>query len=92
MQKRNFFQSKLYVNKKYLAYIQFFIQSNRFSLFDLQEFSDVLSERDSTASEGEFFEKIVGNPIHAYKMMKRFSVDLGKIEKDLKEDDWSGEN
>ena len=51
-----------------------------------------MSERDSVNNEGEFFDRIVGNPIHAYKMMKRFSVDLGKIEKDLKEDDWSGEN
>ena len=49
-----------------------------------------MSERDSVNNEGEFFDRIVGNPIHAYKMMKRFSVDLGKIEKDLKEDDWSG--
>ncbi len=38
-----------------------------------------------------FLDAIVGNPIHAYKMMKRFSIDLSRIEKDMKEDDWASQ-
>ena len=34
-------------------------------------------------------EKIITNPIHAYKMMKRFAVDWQLIEKDLQTDEWS---
>ena len=34
-------------------------------------------------------EKIISNPIHAYKMMKRFAVDWQLIEKDLQTDEWS---
>jgi uncharacterized protein YjaZ len=39
---------------------------------------------------GELLNRIVGNPIHAYKMMKRFSIDWKKIELSLEEDDWAG--
>ena len=34
-------------------------------------------------------EKIITNPIHAYKMMKRFAVDWQLIEKDLQTEEWS---
>ena len=34
-------------------------------------------------------EKIISNPIHAYKMMKRFAIDWQLIEKDLQTDEWS---
>ncbi len=37
-------------------------------------------------------DSVVGNPIHAYKMMKRFAVDLTRIEKDMKDDDWESKN
>ena len=33
--------------------------------------------------------KIITNPIHAYKMMKRFAIDWQLIEKDLQTDEWS---
>ena len=32
----------------------------------------------------------VGNPIHAYNLIRRFSIDIGNIEKDIQEDDWAG--
>ena len=40
-------------------------------------------------SDEALMEKIIGNPIHAYKMMKRFAVDWQLIEKDLQTDEWS---
>jgi uncharacterized protein YpuA (DUF1002 family) len=49
-----------------------------------------MSEKRENSDEQEFTDRVVGNPIHAYKMMKRFSVDWKKIENDLKEDDWTG--
>ena len=49
-----------------------------------------MAERKAVNNEKEFLDRVVGNPIHAYKMMKRFSVDWNKIEQDLKKDDWSG--
>ena len=33
---------------------------------------------------------IVGNPVQAFKLMRRFTVDIPNIEKDLKQDDWKG--
>ena len=49
-----------------------------------------MSERQMTTSDSEFLDLIAGNPIHAYKMMKRFAVDWKKLEQDLTEDDWKG--
>ncbi len=51
-----------------------------------------MSERDSVATDAEFYDRILGNPIHAYKMMKRFSVDLKRIEAEMKKDDWTSED
>ena len=51
-----------------------------------------MAERRAGDAETEFLDRIVGNPIHAYKMMKRFTVDLKKIENDLKEKDLEGKN
>ena len=33
-------------------------------------------------------DEIVGNPIHAFNLVKRFVVDWKKIENDLSKDDW----
>ena len=33
----------------------------------------------------------VGNPVHAYNLMRRFTIDLPSIERDLGQDDWAGE-
>ena len=38
----------------------------------------------------KFVNRVVGNPIHAYKMMKRFAIDWKRIEKSLEDDDWEG--
>ena len=52
----------------------------------------MLSERSKVNTDEEFLDRVIGNPIHAYKMMKRFSVDWSKMEKHLEEDHWSGKN
>ena len=33
-------------------------------------------------------DEVVGNPIHAFNLVKRFVVDWKKIENDLSKDDW----
>ena len=53
-----------------------------------QEFDEVLKERRQSPSEEDLIEKIATNPIHAYKMMKRFTVDWKTLQKDLEETDW----
>lgn len=54
----------------------------------LEEFDEVLKERRQSPSEEDLIEKIATNPIHAYKMMKRFTVDWKTLQKDLEETDW----
>ena len=51
-----------------------------------------MKEREEVMTNEELDEKIIGNPIHAYKTVKRFAVDLKKIEQDMneQEDDWKG--
>ena len=53
-----------------------------------------MKEREEVKNNEDLDEKIIGNPIHAYKTVKRFAVDLKKIEQDLneQEDDWKGTN
>ena len=51
-----------------------------------------MAERESVQNEREFNERVVGNPIHAYKAVKRFVVDWRQIEKDLAKDDWKDTN
>ena len=58
-------------------------------VFFLQEFDEVVQERRNVQSDDALMEKIISNPIHAYKMMKRFAVDWQLIEKDLQTDEWS---
>ena len=60
------------------------------SPFVFQDFTAVMSERGTASSDSEFLDRVAGNPIHAYKMMKRFAVDWKKLEADLTEDDWKG--
>jgi len=55
----------------------------------LEEFEEVVQERKNVPTEEALMEKIITNPIHAYKMMKRFAVDWQLIEKDLQTDEWS---
>ena len=49
-----------------------------------------MKERSLEKSDEDLDERIIGNPIHAYKTVKRFAIDLKKIEQDLQEDDWKG--
>ena len=51
------------------------------------EFNDVMSERKMGNSDEELDEYIIGNPIHGYKMVKRFAIGLKKMEQNLQEDD-----
>eukprot|EP00095_Tigriopus_kingsejongensis_P007522 snap_masked-scaffold103_size370364-processed-gene-2.2 protein:Tk07522 transcript:snap_masked-scaffold103_size370364-processed-gene-2.2-mRNA-1 annotation:"hypothetical protein DAPPUDRAFT_22132" len=55
----------------------------------MSEYNGLMEEKRSEDSDEEFMEKIIGNPIHAYKLMKRFSVDWKKIEEDLQGDEWA---
>ena len=55
---------------------------------DFQEFDEVLQERRTSSSEEELAERIATNPLHAYKMMKRFNVDWKTLEQDLETHDW----
>jgi len=54
----------------------------------IQDFNDVMKERALAKSDDDLEDMIIGNPIHAYKTVKRFAIDLKKIEQDLQEDDW----
>ena len=49
-----------------------------------------MRERRNTISDADLLEKIATNPIHAYKMMKRFTVDWKSLEADLNfsQKDW----
>ena len=53
-----------------------------------QEFDEVMKERRRTSSEEDLYDKIATNPIHAYKMMKRFTVDWKSLQADLEANDW----
>ena len=57
-------------------------------VLDFQEFDEVLQERRTSSSEEELAERIATNPLHAYKMMKRFNVDWKTLEQDLETHDW----
>ena len=39
-----------------------------------------MKERRQSPSEEDLIEKIATNPIHAYKMMKRFTVDWKSLQ------------
>ena len=41
-------------------------------------------------SESEYMDRIVGNPVHAFNLIRRFTVDIPNIERDLRGDDWQG--
>lgn len=38
--------------------------------------------------KNEFMERLAGNPIHAYRLMKRLYFDWQLIEKEIKTDNW----
>jgi hypothetical protein len=43
---------------------------------------------EKAASEEEFLERVAGNPIHAYRLMKRLYFDWQTVEKEIKTDNW----
>jgi len=56
----------------------------------VSEFESVLHEGAGARNQEELTERLVGNPIHAYNLIRRFSIDIGNIERDIQEDDWAG--
>jgi prolyl 4-hydroxylase len=44
------------------------------------------------ANEEEFMEHLTGNPIHAYRLMKRLCFDWETVEKEIKVDNWQGKS
>ena len=55
----------------------------------MKPFFHTFSVMDKNAEKGDIT-GIVGNPVQAFKLMRRFTVDIPNIEKDLKQDDWKG--
>ena len=43
---------------------------------------------EKATSEEEFIERVAGNPIHAYRLMKRLYFDWQTVEKEIKTDNW----
>ena len=56
----------------------------------MRDFEGTLLEEMSEETSHEHIDRIVGNPVHAFQLMRRFTVDIPNIEKDLKKDDWRG--
>ena len=56
----------------------------------VSEFESTLIDGAVTESDADYASRLVGNPIHAFNLMRRFSIDIPNIEKDIKEDDWKG--
>ena len=56
----------------------------------MSEFESTLIDGGVTESDADYASRLVGNPIHAFNLMRRFSIDIPNIEKDIKEDDWKG--
>ena len=56
----------------------------------IRDFEGTLLDDSSNESEQEYVDRLVGNPIHAFNLMRRFTVDIPSLEKDLREDDWKG--
>ena len=52
----------------------------------LHDYQSVLEE--TAASEDEFAERVAGNPIHAYRLMKRLYYDWQNVEKEIRNDEW----
>ena len=57
----------------------------------VREYEQAAGDAAGASSEDELIERLFGNPIHTYNLMKRFSIDLKNIEADVRTDDWRGE-
>ena len=58
----------------------------------IRDFEGTLLENNETESETEYIDRLVGNPLHAFNLIRRFTIDIPNIEKDLKQDDWKGKS
>ena len=56
--------------------------------FICQEFEHTMKEKELSKDDIEFNDRVAGNPIHAYNLVKRFVVDWKRIEQDLAKDEW----
>ena len=52
----------------------------------LKDYESVVEEKAD--SEEDFIERVAGNPIHAYRLMKRLYFDWQTVEKEIKTDEW----
>jgi len=52
----------------------------------LEEYESVVAEK--VTNEEEFMERVAGNPVHAYRLMKRLTVDWKEIQHHMRNDDW----
>lgn len=52
----------------------------------LKDYESVVEEK--ATNEEEFIERVAGNPIHAYRLMKRLYFDWQTVEKEIKTDEW----
>ena len=57
----------------------------------VSDFESTLIDGATKESEADYTSRLVGNPIHAFNLIRRFSIDIPNIEKDIREDDWKGE-
>jgi len=55
---------------------------NRINAY-MQDFDHVMREREAARNEIEFNDRVAGNPIHAYNLVKRLTVDWKRVEQDL---------
>ena len=56
----------------------------------MSEFESILLDGVVKESDADFTSRLVGNPVHAFNLIRRFSIDIPNIEKDIREDDWKG--
>jgi len=52
----------------------------------LKDYESVVEEK--AVNDEEFIERVVGNPIHSYRLMKRLYFDWQTIEKEIISDEW----
>ena len=71
-----------------ILFILLFIKNVLFRY--IRDFEGTLLENNETESETEYIDRLVGNPLHAFNLIRRFTIDIPNIEKDLKQDDWKG--
>ena len=77
----------IYIVYSYLSTENATHHRSLFTFRYVQDFETTLM--DKNAEKGDIT-GIVGNPVQAFKLMRRFTVDIPNIEKDLKQDDWKG--